>query len=520
MPSESDRKTQKPERLPVRRQLFIDGRWRDATGGSEHALMSPATGAACDTVASATQDDVDAAVRAARVAAGSPEVKPGTAPGAGERPQHASGTGTPWSSFTPAERGRILMAVAEGARRHKEQLAALLREENGKTVIGAEVEVEAAARYIEYYAGVADKIEGSQLELGPGVSDYVRREPLGATGHIIPWNYPLDVFCRSVGPALAAGNTVVAKPSLEVSRATQTFAGLFEEAGLPPGVLNVLPGDGAHAGAALAGHPGIEGLVFTGSVETGRTVLGAAARNVTPIISIELGSKCPALIFAEEGELLDAAVAETVGNMAWNCGQSCGQRSRIYVPRSIYDTFVSRVGERLNDVTVGTPDDPGTQLGPAASYRHFRKIRDYIRRGREAGARELPGPGVPSDLPADGYYVPPTVFVDCTQDMDIVRDEIFGPVLSILPVDSFDEAIRLANDSPYGLSASVWTDSVSQEHRAIAELNVGHVTVNGSGAFGFEVPFGGVGDSGYGREGGPNAILAYTREKNVYVTKR
>lgn len=487
--------------MTVRRELYINGQWRGASDGSVHSLIDPATGGPCDSVASGGEADIDEAVAAARAAVG------GT-----RAPSQAT-----WPRWTPSERGRMLSEVARLVRAAKENLAALLREENGKTVLGAEAEVESAARYIEYYAGLSDKIQGSELALAHGITDYVRREPLGVTAHIIPWNYPLDVFCRSIAPALAAGNTVVAKPSLEVARATQTMVGLFEQAGIPAGVLNVVPGNGKSAGARLASHPDIDGLVFTGSLETGRTVLELASRNITPIISIELGSKCPALVFCD-GELLEAAIGESVGNMIWNCGQSCGQRSRVYVERRVYDRFVSGIEKRLAGVRVGMPGDPETQLGPLANSNQFAKYCDFLERGRHAGAREISAPRLPEGLPEGGYFVRPTAFADCRQDMDIVRHEVFGPMIAILPVDSFPEAIRLANDSRYGLSAAVWTDSVKQEHLAIRDLNVGHVTVNGSGAFGFEVPFGGVGDSGYGREGGPTAIYAYTREKNVYVT--
>ena len=487
--------------MTVRKKLYINGQWRAAAQSSEHGVINPATGKVCDTVASALESDVDAAVVAA---------------GAAGRGAGANGGGS-WSKWAPAERGRMLYQTARLIRAAKDELAGLLREENGKTVVGAQVEVESAARYTEYYAGIADKIQGSELALAHGVSDYVRREPLGVTAHIVPWNYPLDVFCRSVAPALAAGNTVVAKPSLETARATQSMVGLFEEAGVPAGVLNSVPGEGGRAGARLAGHPDVEGLVFTGSLETGRTVLELAGRNITPIIAIELGSKCPALVFCD-GPLLDAAIGETVGNMSWNCGQSCGQRSRVYVDRRVYDRFITGVEERLRAVRIGMPDDPGAQLGPLANASQYAKYCDYLERGRRAGARELAGPKLPESLPGDGYFVRPTAFADCRQEMDIVRDEVFGPMVAIVPVDTFSDAIELANDSRYGLSAAVWTDSVKDEHRAIRELNAGHVTVNGSGAFGFEVPFGGVGDSGYGREGGPQAIYAYTREKNVYVT--
>jgi aldehyde dehydrogenase (NAD+) len=474
-------------------QLFIDGVWREASDGTRVPVVNPATEESFAEVSWGTAEDADLALESSQKAM------------FGE-----------WSTWTPTRRGRFLIAVAAAVRRNVSELALLLSREQGKPLHQASSEVEDAARYLEYFGGQADKVTGMTVDLGPGQLDYVLREPLGLTVHIAPWNYPLDIFCRSVAPALAAGNTCVVKPAPEISVVTLALTKLFQEAGLPGGVLNVIPGDGA-LGKVLTEDSRVRGIVFTGSVETGRTVLQAAARNITPVISMELGGKAASLVFVRDVSELDGPVSGAVGALVWNAGQSCGQRTRWFVRRDLYEPFLERVAARVRSLKVGAFTQPSVDLGPLASQKQYDKITHYIRLGIEEGARLLVGGGRPEGLGERGYFVAPTVFADCHNEMRIVREEIFGPVITVIPVDTLDEAIALANDNSLGLSGEIWTSDLNTAHSVASKLDVGHVTVNGSAAFGFEVPFGGVKLSGLGREGGPEAILAYTRLKNVWI---
>jgi len=473
---------------------FAEKVWHEGSDGKKVPVIDPATEEVFAEVRWATQEDARLALEAAQTA--------------------LSG---PWSTWSPTQRGRLLLSVTAAIRRNAVELAMLLSREQGKPLHQASSEVEDAARYLEYFGGLADKLTGMTVDLGPGQLDYVLREPLGVTVHIAPWNYPLDIFCRSVAPALAAGNTCVVKPAEEISLVTLALASLFEEEGLPVGVLNVIPGSGSELGKVLIEDPRVRGLVFTGSVATGRAVLIAAARNITPVISMELGGKNSALVFVNDAAELEGAVGNAAGTLAWNAGQSCGQRSRWYVQRDHYETFLEQLAVRARSLKPGPGTQPGVDLGPLASKKHYDKVMNYINLGIEEGARLIAGGGRPEGLDERGYFVAPTVFADCHNGMRIVREEIFGPVITVIPVDSIDEAITMANDSSFGLSAEIWTNDLTTAHWAASQLDVGHVTINGSAAFGFEVPFGGVKLSGLGREGGPEAILAYTRLKNVWV---
>ncbi len=474
-------------------QLFINGAWREGSDGAKVPVVNPATEEQFAEVSWGNAQDANLALEAAQNAL------------SGE-----------WSTWSPTRRGRFLLAVAASVRKNSSQLAALLTNEQGKPLHQSASEVEDAARYLEYFGGLADKLTGMTIDLGQGQLDYVLREPLGVTVHIAPWNYPLDIFCRSVAPALAAGNTCVVKPAPEISLVTLALASLFQEEGIPVGVLNVIPG-GPELGKALTEDPRVRGIVFTGSVATGRAVLQAAARNITPIISMELGGKSAALVFVKDASELDGPVGNAAGTLAWNAGQSCGQRSRWYVRRDLYQPFLEKLAERAGNLKPGIGTKQGVDLGPLASKRHYEKVMSYIQTGVAEGARLIAGGGRPKDSGETGYFIAPTVFADCNNNMRIVSEEIFGPVISVIPVDSIDEAVAFANDNVFGLSAEIWTNDLSTAHSLASKLDVGHVTINGSAAFGFEVPFGGVKQSGLGREGGPEAILAYTRLKNVWV---
>ncbi len=475
-------------------QLFIDGVWREGSDGKRVPVINPATEEAFAEVSWGTVDDANLAVESSQKA--------------------LSGQ---WGTWSPTRRGRFLLSVAAAIRRNTAELSALFSKEHGKPPHQASSEVEDAARYLEYFGGWANKLTGMTIDLGQGQLDYVLREPLGVTVHIAPWNYPLDIFCRSVGPALAAGNTCVVKPSREISVVTLALARLFQEEGIPAGVLNVIPGPGTVLGKVLTEDPRVRGIIFTGSVATGRTVLQSAALNITPVVSMELGGKAPSLVFVKDESELDGPVGGAVGAMAWNAGQSCGQRARWYVRRDLYEPFLERLAPRVRNLKPGPATQPGVDLGPLVSKKHYDNVMNYIRLGIEEGARLIAGGGRPEGVGEKGYFVAPTVFADCHNGMRIVREEIFGPVITVIPVDSIDEAVALANDNSFGLSSEIWTSDLTTAHLVASKLDVGHVTINGSAAFGFEVPFGGVKLSGLGREGGPEAILAYTRLKNVWV---
>lgn len=475
-------------------QLLIDGVWRESSDRKRVPTLNPATEQPFSDVAWATPEDAALAISAA----------------------HRATTGE-WATWSPARRGRLLTSIAASIRRNATPLAQLLTTEQGKPLHQAASEVESAARYLEYYSGLADKLTGLTIDLGKGQFDYVLREPLGVTVHIAPWNYPLDIFCRSVAPALAAGNTCIVKPAPEISLATLALAEHFVNAGIPPGVLNVLPGPGESLGQVLTQDPRVRGIVFTGSVDTGRAVLQSASRHITPIISMELGGKAASLVFVNDPSQLDGPVGGAGGTMAWNAGQSCGQRARWYVRRDLYAPFLEKLAARARALKVGPGTQSGIDLGPLASKSHYEKVMSYIRLGISEGARLIAGGGRPEGLGEQGYFVAPTVFADCNNSMRIVQEEIFGPVLTVIPVDSLDQAISLANDNPFGLSAEIWTSDLATAHTAASKFDTGHVTVNGAAAFGFEVPFGGNKLSGLGREGGPESILAYTRLKNVWI---
>ena len=456
--------------------------------------ISPSDGAQLGEFPMSTSDDVDRAVAAARTALG----------GA-------------WGRLGPADRERALRRVGELIERDGDTLAEIESSDNGKPISHSRaIDARVAARLAYTFAGWPTKIAGETPPVSiPGHFAYTLRRPLGVVGQIIPWNYPLIHTVQKIMPALACGNTVVFKPSEKASLATLALAERFEEAGLPPGVVTVITGDGS-TGAALAAHPGVDKLAFTGSVAAGKSVMRAAADSVTRI-SLELGNKGANILFADAD--LDVAVPRSFRAAFANTGQSCVAGSRLFVQDEAYDRVVAGLVDLAGSARVGHALDPETELGPIVDQAQLDTVLGYVARGRDEGAALLCGGERLTDgALADGFFVGPTIFTDVTDDMAIACDEIFGPVLTVHRFTDEDEAVRRANATPYGLAAAVWTTSVARAHWVAAALEAGVVWVNTFDMFDPAVPFGGLKQSGFGRDNGRDVIEAYTEAQAVWVS--
>jgi aldehyde dehydrogenase (NAD+) len=468
-------------------RCFIGGRWVAPVSGDTLPLENPSTGETIGGIARGTGADIDAAIAAARAA--------------------LEGD---WGRLPAAERGRILTRIGQKVLERVDDLARIEAQDVGKPLKQARADAIALARYLEFYGGAADKIMGETIPYLEGYTVYTLREPHGVTGHIIPWNYPMQVLGRSVVGALTMGNATVLKPAEEACLTAIAFAQIAHEAGLPAGALNVVPGLGEEAGAALTAHPDIDHISFTGSVGVGMLVQAAAARNVKPV-TLELGGKSPQLVFADAD--LDRALPFLVNAGIQNAGQTCSAASRILVQRSRYDEVVTRMAQRYRELKVG-PAMADLDVGPLVSARQREIVAGFL---EDIGPGRVAGQGtVVADAPAGGHYFAPALLADIAPGHRLARDEIFGPVQVVIPFDSEAEAIAIANGTGFGLVAGVWTADGGRQMRLAKAIRSGQVFINNYGAGGgVELPFGGVGKSGHGREKGLEALYGFSVLKTV-----
>ena len=476
------------------RQLFINGQWCDAASGRTFATPNPATGETLAWVAEGGAEDIDRAVRAAR---------------------RAFEQG-PWGRMTPSERGRIIWRIGDLILAHADELAQLESLDNGKPFAVAQAaDVPLAADLFHYMAGWATKIEGNSINISvpymPGANfhSYTLREPLGVVGQIIPWNFPLLMAAWKLGPALAAGNCVVLKPAEQTPLTALRLAGLIAEAGVPDGVVNVVPGFGETAGAALAAHNDVDKVAFTGSTEVGKLIVAASGASNLKKLTLELGGKSPNIVFNDAGP---AAIEGAAHAIFFNHGQCCVAGSRLYVQRGRFDEVVNGVARIAKSIKMGPGMEPETQMGPLVSEEQFRLVTGFLESGQAEGATALAGGGRFGDR---GYFVEPTVLTNTRPEMKVVREEIFGPVLVAAPFTDLDEIAAVANDSEYGLGAGIWTRDISKAHALAKKLRAGTVWINCYNVFDAALPFGGYKQSGWGREMGHEALHAYTEVKAV-----
>jgi aldehyde dehydrogenase (NAD+) len=478
-----------------RAQQFIGNRWVPAVSGQTLPVLDPSDGQPFATIARGAAPDIDAAVAAARRAYGD------------------SGEG-PWGRTAALERGRLLARLAQRVLDHAEDLARLESRTTGKPLKQGRADATALARYFEYYASAADKLHGETIPYSTGMTVLTLREPHGVTGHIIPWNYPMQIFGRSVGAALAAGNACVVKPAEDACLSLLRVAELAAEVGLPEGALNIVTGLGSEAGAALAAHAGVDHISFTGSPVTGTAVAQAAARHHCPV-TLELGGKSPQLVFADA--VLDDVVPVVVNAIVQNAGQTCSAGSRLLVQRPIYEALLERVGESISRLRVG-PALADLDVGPLIRQSQLQRVWDFLSQAQVDGIPIAAQGVVMDDAPQSGFYQAPTLLRDVPPQHRIAQEEIFGPVLAALPFDDEDEALRLANGTPFGLVAGVWTQHGGRQMRMARRLRCGQVFINNYGAGGgIELPFGGVKSSGYGREKGFEALLGFTTLKTIAI---
>ncbi len=478
-------------------RMVIGGQSVDAAEGATFDVVNPATGRTIATAPLGGKEDVDRAVAAAQKAFDDPKG---------------------WSSWAAGKRGRTLAKFAALVKDHSEELAQLEARNTGKPISSARGEVIGASLVFDYYGGAANKIFGQTIPVSKPGLDLTLREPIGVVGLIVPWNFPLLMASWKLGPALAAGNTCILKPA-SLSPMTAIRVGeLAAEAGFPPGVINVVTGPGGSAGAALAAHPGVGKVAFTGETTTGQEIMRLASNNVKKV-SLELGGKSPNIVYADAD--IERFAAESPYSVFDNCGQDCCARSRIFVERSVHERVVELFAAATRRVKVGDPMDEATEVGTLVSFKQRDRVKDYIEIGLGEGANLVVGGEAPTDPAlAGGAYLMPAVFDGVDNDMRIAREEIFGPVVSVIPFDTEAEAIRLANATPYGLSGSIWTRDIGKALRTAKGVQAGVLSINSNSSVHTEAPFGGYKMSGIGRELGMSAIELYTEVKNVFIDLR
>jgi betaine-aldehyde dehydrogenase len=474
-------------------QMFVDGAWTDAADGGRFDVFDPATGEVVATVPDAQPVDVERAVDAAR---------------------RIFDEGSWWPGVAERERGRILLNAADIVRREQRRLAELETTDSGKPIGESMEDIAEVAFMFEYYGGWATKIDGYIPPVGPEALSLVVREPMGVAVGITPWNYPLMMAVQKIAPAIAAGCTFILKPAEQTPLTALELPRILDEAGLPPGVLQVITGFGETAGAPLVENPKVDKIGFTGSRDVGKLIMRSGADTLKRV-TLELGGKSPNIVFADAE--FEAAVEGSANGIFWNQGEICSAGSRVFIERAIYDDALNKLVEHARAVRVGDGRDADTTMGPLVSKEQQERVLHYIDVGRKEAKLAVQGDAPSSRRLASGYYVPPTIFADAANDMTIAREEIFGPVMTVIPFDGVDEVIRLSNDNPYGLAAAVWSRDIKKAINTAKALRAGIVWINDTQPAPTEAPWGGYKQSGVGRELGREGVEDYLEAKHIYI---